>query len=146
MQNIGAPFWYILSKCKSHGALFKTTYCTHELTHISRCFGTPFWEFASGLKILIYTHAISRPFSKTFGLLCWFFHGERSSYGNRTRVHTNNGFFKLVEALLQIHSCLFSHSIKLRGVAVLFQRIDHYTFRTIPQEHWSTGMSMARPS
>jgi len=23
---------------------------------------------------------------------------------------------------------------------------DHYTFRTIPQEHWSIGMSMARPS
>jgi len=23
---------------------------------------------------------------------------------------------------------------------------DHYTFRTIPQEHWSIGMSMACPS
>jgi len=23
---------------------------------------------------------------------------------------------------------------------------DHYTLRTIPQEHWSIGMSMARPS
>jgi len=41
-----------------------------------------------------------------------FFHGDRSSYVNRTRVqsHNNNGFFKLAEALLQIHSCLVSHS------------------------------------
>ena len=31
-------------------------------------------------------------------------------------THTNNGFFKLVEALLQIHSCFFSHSVKLRGL------------------------------
>ena len=32
-----------------------------------------------------------------------------------TLTHTNNGFFKLVEALLQIHSCFFSQSVKLRG-------------------------------
>jgi len=31
-------------------------------------------------------------------------------------THTNNGFFKLVEAFLQIHSCFFSHSAKLRGL------------------------------
>jgi len=30
--------------------------------------------------------------------------------------HTSNGFFKLVKALLQIYSCFFSHSIKLRGL------------------------------
>jgi len=30
--------------------------------------------------------------------------------------HTNNGFFKLVEAMLQIHSCFFSHSVKLCGL------------------------------
>ena len=30
-----------------------------------------------------------------------------------SQSHTNNGFFKLVEALLQIYSCFFSHSIKL---------------------------------
>jgi len=32
--------------------------------------------------------------------------------------HTNNWFFKLVVALLQIHSCFFSHSI-LRGLLLL---------------------------
>jgi len=33
---------------------------------------------------------------------------------HRTLVitHTNNGLFKLVEALLQIHPCFFSHSIQ----------------------------------
>jgi len=31
-------------------------------------------------------------------------------------THINNSFFKLVEVLLQIHSCFFSHSIKLRGL------------------------------
>jgi len=30
-----------------------------------------------------------------------------------SQSHTNNGFLKLVEALLQIYSCFFSHSIKL---------------------------------
>jgi len=35
------------------------------------------------------------------------------SYSLRHIAHTNNGFFKLAEALLQIHSCFFSHSIKL---------------------------------
>ena len=30
-----------------------------------------------------------------------------------TQSHTNNGFFKLVEALLQIYSCFFSHSMEL---------------------------------
>jgi len=30
--------------------------------------------------------------------------------------HTNNGFFTFVEALLQIYSCFFSHSIKLHVV------------------------------
>jgi len=29
---------------------------------------------------------------------------------------TNNGFFKLVEALLQTHSCFFSQSINVRGL------------------------------
>jgi len=40
------------------------------------------------------------------------FYGERPSNVNRTRVqsHTNKGLFKFVEALLQIHSCLMSHS------------------------------------
>ena len=36
---------------------------------------------------------------------------------------TNNGFFKLVEALLQICSCCFSHSIKLY-VACRYQQCD----------------------
>jgi len=30
--------------------------------------------------------------------------------------HTNNGFFKLVEALLQTHSCFFSQSTNVRGL------------------------------
>jgi len=33
-----------------------------------------------------------------------------------TRSHTFNGYFKLVVALLYIHSGFFSHSIKLRGL------------------------------
>jgi len=32
------------------------------------------------------------------------------------RTQTNNGFFKLVEAFLQIHSSFFSHSAKLLGL------------------------------
>jgi len=28
----------------------------------------------------------------------------------------------------------------------LLKEANHYTSRTIPQEHWSIGMSMARPS
>jgi len=41
--------------------------------------------------------------------------------------HTNNGFFKLVEALLQICSCFFSHSIQnyTRLTAIGTQRC-HY--------------------
>ena len=33
------------------------------------------------------------------------------SLGHVDQSHTNNGFFKLVEPLLQIYSCFFSHSI-----------------------------------
>jgi len=33
-----------------------------------------------------------------------------------SQSHTYNGFFRLVEALLHIHSCFFSHSIILRGL------------------------------
>jgi len=28
----------------------------------------------------------------------------------------------------------------------LLKEANHHTFRTIPQQHWSIGMSMARPS
>jgi len=31
-------------------------------------------------------------------------------------TRTNNGFFKVMEALLQIHSCFFSQSINVRGL------------------------------
>jgi len=31
---------------------------------------------------------------------------------------TNNGFFKLVEALLQTHSCFFSQSANVRGLTL----------------------------
>jgi len=40
-------------------------------------------------------------------------------YWSHSQSHTNNGFFKFVEALLQIHSCFFSHSVKLRGLPPL---------------------------
>ena len=33
-------------------------------------------------------------------------------------TRTNNGFFKLVEALLQIHSCFFSQSINVRVLPI----------------------------
>jgi len=36
-----------------------------------------------------------------------------------TQSHTSNGYFKLVDALLQIHSSFFSHSIKIRGLLLL---------------------------
>ena len=39
---------------------------------------------------------------KLFTRACW------------SQSHTNNGFFKLVEALLHIYSCFFSHSVKLQ--------------------------------
>ena len=32
------------------------------------------------------------------------------------QTRTNNGFFKLVEALLQTHSCFFSQCINVRGL------------------------------
>jgi len=63
----------------------------------------------------IWSKAINHPFKKTL-LVCWFFHGERSSYTNQTSVqfHTNSAFYKFVEELLQIDSCYFSRRIKLR--------------------------------
>ena len=36
--------------------------------------------------------------------------------GHIGHTRTNNGFFKLVEALLQTHSCFFSQSINVRGL------------------------------
>jgi len=33
-----------------------------------------------------------------------------------TQSHTENGYFTLVDALLQIHSDFFSHCIKLHGL------------------------------
>jgi len=36
-----------------------------------------------------------------------------STRARSSQSHTNNGFFKLVKALLQIYSCFFSRSIKL---------------------------------
>jgi len=62
------------------------------------------------------------------------FHGVRSSNVNHTRVqsHINNGFFKLVEAFLQIQSCLFSHSIKLRVLPLSAVTISlHYLPRCL---------------
>jgi len=41
-------------------------------------------------------------------------------YSLRHIGHTNNGFFKLVEVLLQIHSGFFSSSIKLRGLSLYY--------------------------
>jgi len=58
-------------------------------------------------------------FQLNLACLSWFFHGERSSsFVNRKRVqsYTNNGILNPVDALLQIHLCLFSHSTKLRGL------------------------------
>jgi len=41
--------------------------------------------------------------------------------------HTNNGFFKLVEALLQIQSSFFSYNMKLRGLPSLAVTVSlHY--------------------
>jgi len=40
---------------------------------------------------------------------------ETSSYATGHNS-SNNGFFKLVETLLQIYSCLFPHSIYVRGL------------------------------
>jgi len=48
-------------------------------------------------------------------------------------THTNNGFFKLVEALPQINSCFFSHSIlKVRGFPPLAVTVSlHYRQRCL---------------
>jgi len=56
-------------------------------------------------------------------------------------TRTNNGFFKLVEALLQIHSCFFSQSINARGLplsachclAALAARM--YAFNSLMQQN-----------
>jgi len=48
-------------------------YVAHMKPHILWCFGSTFWEFASGLKILISTPAINHPFNKTFLVFADFF-------------------------------------------------------------------------
>jgi len=49
-------------------------------------------------------------------------------------IRTNNGFFKLVEALLQTHSCFFSQSTNLVYVAYRYQHVTvplHYLPRCL---------------
>jgi len=43
-------------------------------------------------------------------------------------------------------SCNRSAGGDMCGSPLLKEENHHYTFRTIPREHWSIGMSMARPS
>jgi len=43
-------------------------------------------------------------------------HKGSFTLGHIGHTRTNNGFFKLVEALLQIHSCFFSQSTNARGL------------------------------
>jgi len=52
-----------------------------------------------------------------------------------TQSRTNNGFAKLVEALLQIHSFFFSHSVNTRGLPLLAVTVSlhlHYLPRCKP--------------
>jgi len=47
--------------------------------------------------------------------------------------------------ILSISPCQPLHAIGYCG-SPLLKEANHYTFRTIPREHWSKRMSMARPS
>jgi len=52
-----------------------------------------------------------------------------------TQSRISNGFSKLLEALLQIHSCFFPHSIKIRGSPLLAVTVSlhwHYLPRCKP--------------
>jgi len=70
------------------------------------------------------------------------------------RLHAVNSRFV---ASLAVHCCGIKKNVivasQLYDVgdkgycgSPLLKEANHYTFRTIPQEHWSIGMSMARPS
>jgi len=54
----------------------------------------------------VFLYCVKRSLHKS-RLIKWF---TRARW---PQSHTNNGFFKLVKALLQIYSCFFSHSTKL---------------------------------
>ena len=55
--------------------------------------------------------------------------------------HTNNGFFKHVETLLQIHACFFSHNMKLRALPLSAVTVSlHYLPRcSIVAVHWQNA-------
>jgi len=49
------------------GALFNTTYCTHEVSQSVRCFGAHFWEFASGRGVTRGARANNVPGADSLG-------------------------------------------------------------------------------
>jgi len=51
---------------------------------------------------------------------------------SHSQSHIHNGFFKLVGALLQVHSCFFSHSIKQRGIPLSAVTVSmHFTCQDV---------------
>jgi len=115
-------FWYNLRKFKgpSYGPFFKATHCRPHIERDTGC--DVLWLHSKSLSRVSKSTVqpcVPTSFQLNLACLCWFFHGERSSsYVNRKRVqsYTNNGILNPVDALLQIHLCLFSHSSKLRVV------------------------------
>jgi len=62
--------------------------------------------------------------------------------------HTNSAFFKIVEALLQIHSCFFSRSTNLRGLPLIAVTVSlHYLPRwlrsTVILHVWTRTVNLA---
>ena len=66
---------------------------------------------------------------------------QTSSYATGHN-RTNNGFFKLVETLLQVYSCFFSHSINVRGLPLsAVDSLLHWLTRSL---RWTPGSNEDR--
>jgi len=103
----------------------QTQLCTYLLTQKSELNLNDEDVFPQDCRMQIASHVVFYCVKRSLqrlGLIKLFAH-----HIGHTQSHTSNRFLKLVEALLQIHSC-FSHRIKLRGLAA----ISRHCFAELP--------------
>jgi len=74
--------------------------------NLKRRTGIPTSQYRPILRSNVFLYCVKRSLHKS-RLINWFIRARWS------QSHTHNGFFKLVEALPQIYSCFFSHTIEL---------------------------------
>ena len=92
--------------------------------NLKRRTGIPTSQYRPILRSNVFLYCVKRSLHKS-RLINWFIRARWS------QSHTHNGFFKLVEALPQIYSCFFSHTIELY-VVYCYQQCNCLCLAALP--------------